>query len=1210
MKGKEGIRRICIGLIISVLLISGTFVMTSRQTKAAGALPKLGSVGVDGVVETDGVVKLVKDNEDVSFTKSLTRDENDPEGVYTIQFDYQALKDLAVKADHINIVFLLDSSGSMNYPDGNKYKSAKEGVKNLVSALYTQFKDSGIHMKLIPFASNAIHTNEWMATSAFPDADYSRKTVDTGTNIQEALEYAELAFTEKNNEGSKFKDPKNGNVQNFVFLLGDGEPTLYTKQETIRKDVKLDPTCEDQPAVIQRGYWSNSNIRYTKKDTVSDLIRNGWLLKPGGDKDKKSNYYYPGKNCTDETSDGTCTWNKNRNSTLVRIISAAVICETKEVEEIERRLYGDGSKTDDDTRSATYAQAASLRKVANVYSLGYSIPKDSSAEKDIKAIAGIGTNILGEDEILGQYFSASESTIDAICKNVYNAIVTEYKRNAGTITDAVPEPFVLYQPETYFTSASGASYEVKDGLTYVKYVLNGISKTKQSFSYKVKINGTVDEGWYSANDVSNENVKLTYTIGDQDYKIVMDKEPQVYWYQQGMYKFVYYKDSILGDVLEERELQTLYPVGTKVPYSSVSVESSVTANGEIYDFVGFGEQLQPSGELVIQKGMNVIPVIYKKRITHVDVNIRYMVHDASGVDTEVHSEVMNNVPVGTYIDVQNDYAYTYVNGFPNRMDMSHAPYTVVDAGTNFTTAADGNNSATIIYQLHDNADSNEYTVHYYDVTEGRESHQRKHIASDESVRLEYGSTVDITQEMLHKHVNELYELADLPSQTSSNSTTQLTIEKNKTNVIEIYYKRYQGTYQIVYHFDDNEEKTIATSPSSTRFDAGTMITFDQNQSGENVHVLSESLLDSQINAYMELGEVYRRKNPVVDAYEKVVTKANGANPLQFHVYYESVKTSYTLAYYLENVDGSLEPLGVITTAKNYNPGTTITISDSAARALITDELQKIIDEDAVEIDKDTLVLSENDAENVSNIVYKRASATYKVMYYNESVAETNIVGFKESDITYKVGSVVSNDVVDANAYVDDERYAFDPEKTEVLTDTVTITKNADNVFAVVYHKVDEPVKTGYLVNFWLDEIGESNEDEHFIGSYTSEETFIDGTEIASKDIDTKRFLKEDALYEFVSIDKETLTITVGEDNTFNVIYTKKAPVVDGEDKPSRILEPKVDTPTKEEPKPTTTILGLPAIATGDVNNAIAYGTLLLLASASIIGMYRLKKKNR
>ncbi|MDH6366732.1 MULTISPECIES: vWA domain-containing protein [unclassified Breznakia] len=240
-------------------------------------------------------------------------------------------------------------------------------------------------------------------------------------------------------------------------------------------------------------------------------------------------------------------------------------------------------------------------------------------------------------------------------------------------------------------------------------------------------------------------------------------------------------------------------------------------------------------------------------------------------------------------------------------------------------------------------------------------------------------------------------------------------------------------------------------------------------------------------------------------------------------------------------------------------------------------------------------------DQVINRVYVYKKTAYRVEYYFENEAGdfvvnndwTTVFPITEhgTDVFYSI-SDAQQKLVDNNLDSIYELASDQPSKQYVLKVTEDV---QTNVIKVKYALSEvEAETTSYTVHFWEDVIGSSTDADNYIGSYTSESLYVDGDVIQLSDIDVKYFLSKDATYMYQAADKQSLTISIEktDDNVFNVVYVKRAPSVAPE-------EPKQDN-KKEEVKV------LPSIATGDTTNALAYLSLLLLAT----GVFVITKRTR
>lgn len=196
---------------------------------------------------------------DVEIKKTVKQE--GPEGRYRVTFEARGIhaKKGTTSVSPVYVVVVLDASNSMNNPNIEKWNNAVKGVKDFSSQLLKKENVPDAQIALVKFAGRTINEN-WSDAEVkreFKNEDFSTTnigglTVNNGgaTNLGEGLRYAyNLLYNHAPANASK-----------YVVVLGDGVPTLYTKENG-----KSDTTSE-----------SNYATRY---DTKSHEYATTWANK-------------------------------------------------------------------------------------------------------------------------------------------------------------------------------------------------------------------------------------------------------------------------------------------------------------------------------------------------------------------------------------------------------------------------------------------------------------------------------------------------------------------------------------------------------------------------------------------------------------------------------------------------------------------------------------------------------------------------------------------------------------------------------------------------------------------------------------------------------------------------------------------------------------------------------------------------------------------
>lgn len=144
------------------------------------------------------------------------------DGTYDITLNASGSIGSQTNKAKLDIVLVVDTSGSMNEKSSNQAKKTKlEDTKDAINALVGVFanedKKVDVQYKLVTFSnSSSIKTDKWVSGKSLKEK-VKKLEADGGTNYDKGLANAATAITSSTREGAK----------KIVIFLTDGQPTYY-----------------------------------------------------------------------------------------------------------------------------------------------------------------------------------------------------------------------------------------------------------------------------------------------------------------------------------------------------------------------------------------------------------------------------------------------------------------------------------------------------------------------------------------------------------------------------------------------------------------------------------------------------------------------------------------------------------------------------------------------------------------------------------------------------------------------------------------------------------------------------------------------------------------------------------------------------------------------------------------------------------------------
>ena len=644
----------------------------------------------------------------------------------------------------------------------------------------------------------------------------------------------------------------------------------------------------------------------------------------------------------------------------------------------------------------------------------------------------------------------------------------------------------------YYTKRNDLSYTVNYLEKDTNKVLH-VQKNQTGMTFKAEVKSAdekIDIDGYNYDSVDKDS--LTITTGENVINIYYTKRTDL------SYK-VNYLEQTTNKVLHEQKVQ-----------ENMTFESVVTSTNEVINIDGYNYDSVDKATLKITTGENVINIYYIKR-NDLSYTVNYLEKTTNKV---LHNQkVQEGMTFGDTIKSSDE-----------KISIDGYNYDSVDKDS--LTIGTGENVINIYYTKRNDLS---YKVNYLEKGTNKVLHDQK--IQDK-----------MTFESIVTSANEVIEIDGYNYDSVDKATLTITTGEN---VINIYYiKRTDLSYKVNY-LEKGTDKVL-----------------------HNQKIQEEMTFDATVNSVDEVIDIDGYKYDSVDKTSiKITTSENVIN-----IYYTKVNgLSYTVNYLEKGTNEVIHPV-------KTKDG--MTFQDVVTSR---DEIISIDGYDYDSVDKETLTITTG--ENVINIYYtKRTDLNYKVNYlekgtnkvlhnqkvqegmtfesavtsanevieidgynYNSVDKETlkitteenviNIYYTKRNDLNYKVnylekdtnkvlhnqkvqeGMTFESTITSSDEVINIDGYNYD----SVDKDSLTI-QTGENVINVYYTKrIDLSYKVNYL--------------EKTTNKVLHNQKTQDGMTFESVVTSANEQIDIDG-YNYDSVDKETLTITTGE-NVINIYYTKR-----------------------------------------------------------------------
>ena len=644
----------------------------------------------------------------------------------------------------------------------------------------------------------------------------------------------------------------------------------------------------------------------------------------------------------------------------------------------------------------------------------------------------------------------------------------------------------------YYTKITGLSYTVNYLEKDTDEVLHA-PKTADDQTFEDEITSAdevIDIDGYNYDSVDKD--KLIIGTGENVINIYYTKRNDLSY-------TVNYLEKDTNQVLHEQKNQT-----------GMTFKDTVTSADEVIDIDGYDYDSVDKATLIIRTDENVINIYYTKR-TDLSYKVNYLEKDTNKV---LHDQkVQENMTFESVVNSSNEV-----------IDIDGYDYDSVDKET--LTIGTSENVINIYYTKRNDLS---YKVNYLEKDTNKVLHNQK---------VQDGMTFEST-------VTSSDEVIDIDGYNyDSVDKDTLTITTGE-NVINIYYtKRNDLNYKVNYlekttnkvlhdqkvqdgmtfesvvtsadevididgyNYDsvDKDTLTIGTSENviniyyTKRTDLSYEVNYLEKGTNKVLHnqkIQNGMTFESKVETKDEVIDIEGYKYDSADKDTLIIT--TGANII--NIYYTKITgLSYTVNYLEKDSNEVINPSK---------------IQDGMTFEDVVTSANEVIDIDGYNydsVDKDTLTIGTG--ENVINIYYtKRNDLSYKVNYLEKGTNKVLHDQKVQENMIFKATVTSSDEVIDIDGYNYDS----------VDKETLTIT-TGENVINIYYTKRND---LSYKVNYLEKDTNKVLHDQKVQDDMTFESVVTSSDEVI--DIDG---------YNYDSVDKDTLTITTGE-NVINIYYTKR-----------------------------------------------------------------------
>ena len=699
-------------------------------------------------------------------------------------------------------------------------------------------------------------------------------------------------------------------------------------------------------------------------------------------------------------------------------------------------------------------------------------------------LEGTTTKLADDVTIKGQVDSSYKTVANTDLLAGKYELVAEPTNKSGTMTEA--QIVVIYY------------YRVKDTSVLVHHYKEG---TTEKVSEDVTINGKIDEKYTTT--IADDLPEYYELVAEPTNKSGTMTEEQIvvtYYYQLKNYPYtVNYLEKGTGNVLHKPKQGGALTYGSTVN----SIDEKINIDG--YKFDSYDKET-----LTIGTTNNVINIYYTKR-TDLSYKVNYL---EKGTNKVLHDQ-----------KVQDGMTFeSVVTSADEVIDIDGYNYDSVDKATLQITI--GENVINIYYTKRNDLS---YTVNYLEKDTNKVLHNPKN-----QTGMTFGDIITSSDEVI-----------DIDGYDYNSVDKNSILIGTSENIINIYYtKRIDLSYKVNYLEKDTNKvlhnqkvqggmtfESVVTSANEVididgyNYDSvdKATLTITTGENVINIYYTKRKDLSYKVNYLEKTTNKVLHDQKVQDGmtFESTVTSANEVIDIDGYNYDSVDKDTLTITtgenviniYYTKKTDLSyrVNYLEKGTNKVLHNPKT----QDGMTFESVVTSADEVIDIDGYNYDSvDKATLTITTGENVINIYYtKRNDLSYTVNYLEKDSDKVLHEPKTTENMIFESVINSSNEVIDIDGYGYD---SVDKDKLVIGT--------GENVINIYYTKRTD---LSYKVNYLEKGTNKVLHDQKVQGGMTFESTVTSSDEVI--DIDG---------YNYDSVDKDTLTITTGE-NVINIYYTKK-----------------------------------------------------------------------
>ena len=283
-------------------------------------------------------------------------------------------------------------------------------------------------------------------------------------------------------------------------------------------------------------------------------------------------------------------------------------------------IVGDGIPTNENT-ARNHAEDAKNADIT-VYAFGSHLDEEQGAKELFQQL--VSSNA---DEHL---FDTDSNNIETEAKKLASTLTNHVAGGRATINDTIANGF------SYVPNSANKEPTINDNTLTFKAA--NITETGTTFTYQVKIDKDLKDGWYPVSNKTN----ITY-VDDSGISQTkeLENEPEIYWIQEKYkYSINYYKDDIsqlnlLGSIDDSAH------INTQIKQEDIDINK----------FKPFGYQdgvISTNMPYIVIDGNNIINVIYQKR-NDLTYKVKYIEKETGNILEEIIKE--NNTYNSTITEV-------------------------------------------------------------------------------------------------------------------------------------------------------------------------------------------------------------------------------------------------------------------------------------------------------------------------------------------------------------------------------------------------------------------------------------------------------------------------------------------------------------------------------------------------------------------------------